>query len=621
MNSSRFGEGARSVSLSLVCMLLCASCGWMGCGSQLDSVDAADGGETTLLSDTWQPLTVKTENDDPPATTDPTDGADDTDGGPVLLVSTTSLDFGTQASTLTFDVRNGGDGVLDYHVESYVDWIELEGATGSSEGEVHAVMVHVDRTGLDPGQYAATLEVVADDQSARVEIRMEVEEAPPPVMSLEVDTSRLDFGRTESYLSFTLRNITATTVEYTVTSTASWLEVIAGSGRLGEQEQVTIWSLVNRCCRTWDIGLNQVELAIETDGGETHLVTAVVDVPPPPSQEEVTGWLADLPPLPKVHYSWPLNQWWMGFPDSALAYHWVRITGAVGISGRWSTAGTVHDAVQVCQWVSNENPGLAPTLAVVYSPYHYVFPPDQPPTYTGPEVQQELDLCQQRLNQLRAWLDQANTDFSSDVQISALLLDCEVPPWCTHEQGESDAAVWNAALTAKYDAIYTICESVFPDTHVDWYMRGRPCCQRRFTTQEQGDSYTAASYWTYDLPRVRSDYTAVYEQAMTDGVERLLFWAALGSGYVDPPNGDLLNEFICDLDYDQSYSWQLGAEVNDPWYSQFPDEYAQWDALDAVVLYPGVGDERQPNFFQHFVNYVRGAHGLDLLLFDDTGGE
>ena len=218
----------------------------------------------------------------------------------------------------------------------------------------------------------------------------------------------------------------------------------------------------------------------------------------------------------------------------------------------------------------------------------------------------------ERLTLMKDWVAQANAEYGANVQIASLLLDCEPLVWATHEHGELDAEDWNAALTAKYDDIYLVCKDVFPDVPVDWFLRGTPCCVRRFTTEELGDSYTAWSYWTHDLERVREDYRGVYEQAQADGVDRLLMWPSLACGWIEPPPTEDRWQFVCDMDYDLENSWQLGAELNDPWYSQFPETYAQWDAVDIVVLYLPPLDPRTPNFFKHFAAYVRGAHGLPL---------
>lgn len=72
------------------------------------------------------------------------------------------------------------------------------------------------------------------------------------------------------------------------------------------------------------------------------------------------------------------------------------------------------------------------------------------------------------------------------------------------------------------------------------------------------------------------------------------------------------------------YSWQLGREVNNPWYSTESriERYAPWYAAEVVCFYPSVFDTRgvsagpgnlSTSMMQHFANYVRGANGLDGL--------
>jgi len=440
------------------------------------------------------------------------------------------------------------------------------------------------------------------------------EDDPVSPALLAVSTYTLDFGSSETYLAFTLGNADCEPLEYTVTAAANWLEVLSPEGVLQGQEDTVVWAQVRRCCSDWDEGLNHAELIIEGGNGEVHVIAVTVEVPGSPSRDQIALWLESLPPLPKVHYSYPANAWRLGVADQhAAAYHWVRITRSLALTARWVSEAPLREAVALCQLVNDENPGVNATLVLNYSPYHYVFPAGMPPTYDGPEYLEELELCHERMTLVKSWLDQANADFDATVSVSSLLLDCELPGWNTHEQGEPDAPEWQAALKEKYDAIYLICKDVFPDTYVDWFNRGKPCCKRRFTTDELGDSYSRDAYWTNNPLRLREEFRETHDQAQTDGVDRLLAWLALGAGWIERPGDGLPNTWVCDLEYDASYSWQLGAEVNDPGSCHDPDSAAMWDAVDAVAFYPGPGDVRTPRFFRHFADYVRGAHGLPPL--------
>ena len=69
-------------------------------------------------------------------------------------------------------------------------------------------------------------------------------------------------------------------------------------------------------------------------------------------------------------------------------------------------------------------------------------------------------------------------------------------------------------------------------------------------------------------------------------------------------------------DYDRVYSWMLGAELNQPWYSEGgrAQKYALWSMAKSVVLYPSVfaspalaRGQNSTHYMEHFVAYLQGA--------------
>ena len=66
-------------------------------------------------------------------------------------------------------------------------------------------------------------------------------------------------------------------------------------------------------------------------------------------------------------------------------------------------------------------------------------------------------------------------------------------------------------------------------------------------------------------------------------------------------------------DYDLTYSWLIGAQVNDPWYGDRPEAFAPWHSAKAVVFWPPPFDPQIPRWAEHFVSYVRGAHRITDL--------
>ncbi len=101
---------------------------------------------------------------------------------PVLDVSPTSLDFAAATTGLGLTVSNTGTGHLDWVANGDEPWLSAAPASGSTlTSEV--VTVSVDRTGLVPGVYAATLSVSSSGGDTDVPVAMTVPNTPPDAPS------------------------------------------------------------------------------------------------------------------------------------------------------------------------------------------------------------------------------------------------------------------------------------------------------------------------------------------------------------------------------------------------------------------------------------------------------
>ena len=73
-------------------------------------------------------------------------------------------------------------------------------------------------------------------------------------------------------------------------------------------------------------------------------------------------------------------------------------------------------------------------------------------------------------------------------------------------------------------------------------------------------------------------------------------------------------------DYPRIYSWQLGAEINRPYYAARAGTFADWDRAKHVCLFPSPFDDRSKvvpagngttlmstAMLEHFLAYVHGA--------------
>lgn len=96
-----------------------------------------------------------------------------------IQLSTNTLDFGKEYSSLTFDVKNvGNSGDINWNITGIdVDWIKVSPTTGTTAiGKSSAVKVDLDRSKMTEGKYTTTILINADKESLCVTINAENED-------------------------------------------------------------------------------------------------------------------------------------------------------------------------------------------------------------------------------------------------------------------------------------------------------------------------------------------------------------------------------------------------------------------------------------------------------------
>jgi len=78
---------------------------------------------------------------------------------PVLVVSTTSLNFGTSSASLTFNITNSGCGSLTWSVSEALSWLSVSPISGTTTTESDQITVTVNRSALSAGNYSGTITV------------------------------------------------------------------------------------------------------------------------------------------------------------------------------------------------------------------------------------------------------------------------------------------------------------------------------------------------------------------------------------------------------------------------------------------------------------------------------
>lgn len=382
-------------------------------------------------------------------------------------------------------------------------------------------------------------------------------------------------------------------------------------------------------------------------------VVAALHPPQPSSSQQLydlaVNPLAGIPALPKVHHSWPLA---INFTDPAVRpvlEDYARITHAVAAGAlAWTPTQQVVDvAVEVA----------AKTGAILefeYNPWGEdasPFPRHVLPMYEGPEEGAELALFASRCQATKTLISAANAKLGTNLTIGAILLDQE--RWCSDCYAYLNItnvteAVYRAAITRKNNLFYSAAQTCAPSADIVLYDRGAvgrgsgPGDMVEHTGwRTPGGYYTTdpdelpgaagtfgvALYTLSELGYTRASFNRTANLARKKGVPGVTPWLSLGAAYRrNFCKHDCESPMFYDEDwnYDIAYSWMLGAEINDPWYGDRPQRFADWHMAKSVALYPSVfslkntdGNRRGANtsssvpvIMQHFVAYCQGAAGL-----------
>lgn len=153
-----------------------------------------------------------------------------------LKLSQTTIDFGNEATTLTFDIENNGEAALDWELSEDASWITCTPTSGlTPKGEKTSVIVKVDRKGLERGNYSQTIAVSSNGGSEIITVSMSVQG-----LMVKVSPEELDFGSTSSSLELNLTNNGTGTISYTIVSSNDWIRLSRTSGNFTKTENLTV---------------------------------------------------------------------------------------------------------------------------------------------------------------------------------------------------------------------------------------------------------------------------------------------------------------------------------------------------------------------------------------------
>jgi len=193
---------------------------------------------------------------------------------PILNVSETTLNFGSDLSTLTFSISNPGGGKLDWMINNNTGWISILPLSDSTSIETDIVTVLVDRSGLAGGDYTTAITITSNGGNAAINIIMNVP-LPPGLL---VSPSSLDFGTGSSTMNINIQNSGDGLLSWSITSDQGWLTSTSASGETTiETDQVGI--VADRA--GLDIGDYSGIITVLSNGGSISLPITLTVVPGP----------------------------------------------------------------------------------------------------------------------------------------------------------------------------------------------------------------------------------------------------------------------------------------------------------------------------------------------------
>jgi len=231
---------------------------------------------------------------------------------PQLSAYPISLDFGTSAPEMSFYISNSGTGMLTWNITDDKSWISYSPNSGTTESEADEINVNIDRTGFLPGSYTGNIYISSDGGNQTITVSMTIPDEP----SLSVSTNSLDFGSSETRLTFDITNVGSGDLAWSVTDNKDWIIVSPTSG--------TNYSTINVSIDRTDLSPGNYSglLTISSNGG-TYNVEISMNVP------------ANAPPTAIQLYA-PTNinttsmsfSWAMSYDTDFLSYKLYRSTNS-----------------------------------------------------------------------------------------------------------------------------------------------------------------------------------------------------------------------------------------------------------------------------------------------------
>ena len=189
-----------------------------------------------------------------------------------ISLSTTTLNFGTEYNTLSFDIKNiGNAGDVNWNITGVdATWIKVSPMSGTtSMYKSSVVKVDIDRSKMEVGSNSATIIVEADGESLPLKIIADVEKISSKI---SLSTTTLNFGTEHTTHSFDINNIgNAGDVNWNIIGVdAAWIKVSPMSGTTSMNKSSVVKVDIDR--NQMEVGSNSTAIIVEANG-ESFRVT------------------------------------------------------------------------------------------------------------------------------------------------------------------------------------------------------------------------------------------------------------------------------------------------------------------------------------------------------------
>ena len=165
-----------------------------------------------------------------------------------ITLSQNTLDFGLEATSLTFDIKNVGNaGDISWEISGInTEWLKVTPTTGTtSMDKSSAVKVEVDREKMAEGKQTATFLVNAYGESFPITVNAEKE---VKVAKITLSQNTLDFGMEATSLTFDIKNVgNAGDISWEISGVdVSWVKVFPMTGTTSMERSSAVKVEVDR---------------------------------------------------------------------------------------------------------------------------------------------------------------------------------------------------------------------------------------------------------------------------------------------------------------------------------------------------------------------------------------